>query len=146
MGFVNFNKVNPYKLEFVYPGLFYKHNDKWLCLATNCKMNPMIDSEPGFRYLDTDGLIHHFYDEVESSDVPYYEKHESYERVKSDGNSVVYTVTEYAILKYSDDLYHDEPWVKEVLDRLNDTTKLVSDNPYTTFKPVKEDTTNGIQD
>lgn len=53
MGFVNFNKVNPHKLEFVYPGLFYKHNDKWICLATNCKTNPMIDSEPGFRYLDT---------------------------------------------------------------------------------------------
>ena len=98
MGFVNFNKANPYKLEFVYPGLFYKHNDKWVCLATNCKMDPVIDSEPGFRYLDTDGLIHHFYDEVESSDIPY------------------------------------------------DTTKLVSDNPYTTFKPVKEDTANGIQD
>ena len=146
MGFVNFNKVNPYKLEFVYPGLFYKYNDKWICLATNCKMSPMIDSEPGFRYLDTDGLIHHFYDEVETSDIPYYEKHESYERVRSAGNSVVYTVTEYAILKYSEDLYYDEPWVKEVLDRLNDTTKLVSDNPYTTFKPVKEDTANGIKD
>ena len=73
-------------------------------------------------------------------------KHESYERVRSAGNSVVYTVTEYAILKYSEDLYYDEPWVKEVLDRLNDTTKLVSDNPYTTFKPVKEDTANGIKD
>lgn len=48
MGTINFNKVNPYKLEFVYPGLFYKHNDKWVCLATNCKMDPMIDSEPGF--------------------------------------------------------------------------------------------------
>lgn len=107
MGLINFNKVNPYKLEFVYPGLFYKHR------------------EPGFRYLD-------------------YEKHESYERVRSAGNSVVYTVTEYAILKYSDDLYHDESWVKEVLDRLNDITKLVSNNPYTAFKPVKEDTANGI--
>ena len=32
-----------------------------------------------------------------------------------------------------------EPWVKEVLDRLNDTTKLVSNNPYTTFKPSKEE-------
>lgn len=64
MGFINFNKVNPYKLEFVYPRLFYKYND--------------------------------------------------------------------------------EPWIKEVLDRLNDTTKLVSNNPYTAFKPVKEDTANGI--
>lgn len=88
MGFVNFNKVNPYKLEFVEPGLFYKHNEKWICLATNCKLQP----------------------------------------------------------KYSEDLYHEEPWVKEVLDRLNDTTKLVSNNPYTTFKPVNEDKTNGIQD
>lgn len=139
MGLVNFNNVNPYKLEFVEPGLFYKHNDKWICLATNCKMNPMIDSEPGFRYLDTDGLIHDFYDEVESSDIPYYDKHESYERVRSAGSSVIYHVTEY-----SEDLYHDEPWVKEVLDRLNDTTKLVSNNPYTTFKPAKEDKTNGI--
>ena len=146
MGFVNFNKVNPYKLKFVYPGLFYKHNEKWICLATNCKMDPMIDSEPGFRYLDTYGLIHHFYDEAESNDIPYYEKHESYERVNSAGNSVIYTVTEYAILKYSEDLYHGEPWVKEVLDRLNDTAKLVSDNPYTTFKPVKEEKADGIQD
>lgn len=144
MGFVNFNKVNPYKLEFVYPGLFYKYNDKWICLATNCKMDPMIDSEPGFRYLDTDGLIHHFYDEVESSDIPYYEKHESYERVNSAGDSMIYTVTEYAILKHSEDLYHDEPWVKEVLDRLNDTTKLVSNNPYAAFKPVKEEKADGI--
>ena len=111
MGYVNFNNVNPYKLEFVEPGLFYKHND-----------------------------------EVESSDIPYYDKHESYERVRSAGSSAIYTVTEYAILKYSEDLYHDEPWVKEVLDRLNDTTKLVSDNPYTTFKPVKEDTANGNKD
>lgn len=146
MGFVNFNKVNPYKLKFVYPGLFYKHNDKWICLATNCKMDPMIDSEPGFRYLDTDGLIHHFYDEVESSDIPYYEKHESYERVRSASSSAIYPVTEYHILKYSEDLYHDEPWVKEVLDRLNDTIKLVSNNPYTTFKPAKEEKADGIQD
>ena len=146
MGLVNFNNVNPYKLEFVEPGLFYKHNDKWICLATNCKTNPLIDSEHGFRYIDTDGLIHDFYDEVESSDIPYCDKLESYERVRSAGSSAIYAVTEYAILQYSEDLYHDEPWVKEVLDRLNDTTKLVSDNPYTTFKPVKEDTANGIQD
>lgn len=144
MGLINFNNVNHYKLEFAKPGLFYNHNDKWICLATNCKLPPMIDREPGFRYIDTEGLIHHFYDEVESSDIPYYDKHESYERVNSAGNSVVYTVTEYAILKYSEDLYHEESWVKEVLDRLNDTAKLVSDNPYTTFKPVKEDTANGI--
>lgn len=144
MGYINFNDVNHYKLEFVKPGLFYNHDNRWVCLATNCKLPPMIDKEPGFRYIDTDGLIHHFYDEVESSDIPYYEKHESYERVNSAGNSVVYTVTEYAILKYSEDLYHDETWVKEALDRLNDTTKLVSDNPYTTFKPVNEGTANGI--
>lgn len=146
MGYINFNEVNHYKLEFVKPGLFYNHDNRWVCLATNCKLPPMIDKEPGFRYIDTDGMIHHFYDEVESSDIPYYDKHESYERVNSAGNSMIYTVTEYAILKYSEDLYHDESWVKEVLDRLNDTTKLVSNNPYTTFKPSKEDKTNGIQD
>lgn len=57
MGYVNFNNVNPYKLEFVEPGLFYKHNDKWICLATNCKMDPMpyITFKPA-KEEKTDGI------------------------------------------------------------------------------------------
>ncbi len=131
MGFINFNKARPIDVDRYGTNLYYRHDGKWLCLATNCKHLIGFGSYNGFKYVDSDEYLHHFYDEFENSDVAYYEKPESYEQVMDQRTSVCYLVTEDAILKYSEELYKEFPAVKEELDRLNDDSKLRSDNPYT---------------
>ena len=130
MGFINFNKARPIDVDRYGTNLYYRHDGKWLCLATNCKHLIGFGSYNGFKYVDSDEYLHHFYDEFKNSDVAYYEKHESYEQVMDQRTSVCYLVTEDAILKYSEELYKEFPAVKEELDRLNDDSKLRSDNPY----------------
>lgn len=130
MGFINFNKSRPLDLEQIDTNLYYRHDGKWLCLATNCKNLLGFGSYNGFKYVDTNDYQHCFFDEYKNSDVAYYEKHESYEQVMSQRTSVSYLVTEEAILKYSEELCKEYPAVKEAVDNLNDDTKLKSDNPY----------------
>lgn len=131
MGFINFNKARPIDVDRYGTNLYYRHNGKWLSLATNYKHLLGFGDYHGFKYVDSDEYLHHFYDEFKNSDVAYYEKHESYEQVMDQRTSVCYLVTEDAILKYSEELYKEFPTVKEELDRLNDDSKLRSDNPYT---------------
>ena len=127
---VNFNKSRPLDLEQIDTNLYYRHDGKWLCLATNCKNLLGFGSYNGFKYVDTNDYQHCFFDEHKNSDVAYYEKHESYEQVMSQRTSISYLVTEEAILKYSEELCKEYPAVKEAVDNLNDDTKLKSDNPY----------------
>lgn len=125
-----FNKARPIDVERYGTNLYYRHDGKWLCLATNCKHLLGFGDYHGFKYVDSDEYLHHFYDEFKNSDVAYYEKHESYEMVMDQRTSVCYLVTEEAILKYSEEVYEEFPKVKEEVDRLNDDSKLRSDNPY----------------
>lgn len=78
MGFINFNKARPIDVDRYGTNLYYRHDGKWLCLVTNCKHLIGFGSYNGFKYVDSDEYLHHFYDEFKNSDVAYYEKHESY--------------------------------------------------------------------
>ena len=53
MGLINFNKSRPLDLEQIDTNLYYRHDDKWLCLATNCKNLLGFGSYNGFKYVDT---------------------------------------------------------------------------------------------
>ena len=130
MGLVNFNKCRPIDVEQSGRYLLYRHNGKWLCLAANCYRLLGFGDYHGFKYVDLDEKLHHFYDEYKNSDVAYYESHESYEQVMDQRTSITYIVHEEAVLKYSDELYHEDPEVKEAIDSLNDHSKLCSNNPY----------------
>ena len=130
MGIINFNKAKPIELERRDNNLYYRHNGCWICLATNCKLLLGFGDYHGFKYVDTDECLHHFYDEFKNSDIAYYEKHESYEKVMDQRTSICYLVTEDAIIKYSEELCKEFPKVKEDIDNLSDDSKLRSDNPY----------------
>lgn len=130
MGPINFNKAQPIHLEQYDNNLYYRHNGCWICLATNCKLLLGFGDYHGFKYVDTDECLHHFYDEYKNSDIAYYEKHESYEYVMDQRTSICYLVTEDAIIKYSEELCKEYLKVKEDIDRLSDDSKLHSDNPY----------------
>lgn len=127
---VNFNKAKPIELVQYDNNLYYRHKGCWICLATNCKLLLGFGDYHGFKYVDSDECLHHFYDEFKNSDIAYYEKHESYEQVMDQRTSICYLVTEEAILKYSEELCKEYPKVKEDIDNLSDDSKLRSDNPY----------------
>lgn len=63
MATVNFNKARPIDVERYDNNLYYRHNSKWLCLATNCKHLLGFGDYHGFKYVDSDEYLHHFYNE-----------------------------------------------------------------------------------
>lgn len=132
MGLVNFNKCRPIDVEHINNNLYYRHNGRWICLATNCKHLLGFGDYKGFKYIDQDDILHHFFDEFKNSDVAYYESHESYEQVMDERTSVAYIVHEEDILRYAKKLYNEYPKVQHDVDSLNDDSKLRSDNPYIT--------------
>lgn len=137
MGTVKFNKVKPDDLVQYGSGLYLKYKNKWICLANNCKLFTGLTKGNGFRYMDIDGYIHHFYNENINNGIAYYEKYESYETVTRANSSVTYLVTEEDILKYSKDLYESDDAIRNQLDELNYYAELFSNNPYTNKRRVK---------
>lgn len=137
MGTVKFDRVRPDDIVQYGSGLYLKYKDKWICLANNCKLFTGLTKDNGFRYMDIDGYIHHFYNEDINNGISYYEKYESYETVTRANSSVTYLVTEEDILKYSKDLYETDDSIRNQLDELNYSAELFSNNPYTNKRRVK---------
>ena len=137
MGTVKFDKVRPDDLVQYGSGLYLKYKNKWICLATNCKLFTGLTKDDGFRYMDMDGCIHHLYNENINNGIAYYEKYESYETVTRASSSVTYLVKEEDILKYSEDLYETDDAIRNQLDELNYSVELFSSNPYTNKRRVK---------
>ena len=136
MGIVKFDRVRPDDLIKRGKNLYLRYNDTWVCLSNSCKLLMDFVVDDGFKYIDFDDNLHHFYIYEINKGMAYYEKDESYETVSKDNSSMTYIFTEEDMVKYSKDLYDSSDIIRTQLDELNYSAELFSNNPYTNKRRV----------